>query len=151
MPLYRLVDADTEDVLKIRRMSHETARHLNEGMEDGREWRRGLSDEKVRPVRSLHDVLRGLDTEGFNSHSINVIERYLDQEASELSEGRRRYHSVKERFRNGMKTVSPEQKQTIHAFISLQCSHSFRAGLRLGITEHTVAAEMGKAEDTAEG
>lgn len=150
MPLYRLVNEDTEEVLKIRRMSHETARHLSEGVEEGREWRRGLSDEKVRPVRSLHQVLRGLDTEGFNSHSINVIERYLDQEASELSEGRRRYHSVRDRFRNVMKTVSPEQKQAIHAFISLQCSHSFRAGLRLGITEHIVAAELEEEEDPTE-
>lgn len=47
MLLYRLVNADTEEVLKIRRMSHETARHLNEGVED----------EEVRPVRSLHQVL----------------------------------------------------------------------------------------------
>ena len=48
-----------------------------------------------------------------------------------------------------MKTVPPEQKQAIHAFITLQCSHSFRAGLRLGITEHIVAAELEK-EDPAE-
>lgn len=43
-----------------------------------------------------------------------------------------------------MSTLSPERKQAIHAFITSRCSHSFRAGLRLGINEHIVAGELEK-------
>ena len=32
------------------------------------------------PIKTLHHILRNLDTEGFNEHSLHVIERYLDRE-----------------------------------------------------------------------
>ena len=150
MPLYRLVDTDTEEVLKIRRMSHEAARHLNESVTESRQWIRGLSDDGVKPIKSLHQVLRSLDTEGFSDRSINIIEQYLDFEAKRRVGQREHFHRAKDNFRKVMREMSEADKRAVHAFIRTICGHSFHAGIQLGISGQLAMRELGDLGDAAD-
>ena len=80
MPYYRLVDQETHKSVSVRRMSHEVAALLNSELGDDQQWKRGLEDEgpSDSPVGTLNKITRSLDTEGFNQHSLQVIERFLN-------------------------------------------------------------------------
>ena len=54
--------------------------HLDGTLDEGQEWKAGLDGGQGNPIKTLHHILRNLDTEGFNEHSLHVIERYLDRE-----------------------------------------------------------------------
>ena len=80
MPYYRLVDQETGESVALRRMSHDAANLLNAELGDDQQWKRGLQHEKTSspPIGTLHQITRSLDTEGFNQHSLQVIERFLN-------------------------------------------------------------------------
>ena len=132
MPLCRLVDTDTDGVLKIRRMSHEAVRHLNENVTEGRQWIQGLSDSGGQPLKSLHHVLRSLDTDGFSDWSINIIEQYLEFEAKQRVGHREHFHRAKDNLRKVMREMSEADRQAVHAFIRTVCGQSFHAGNTAG-------------------
>ena len=85
MPYYRLVDQETGESVALRRMSHDAANLLNAELGDDQQWKRGLQHEKTSspPIGTLHQITRSLDTEGFNQHSLQVIERFLNRDVPE--------------------------------------------------------------------
>ena len=139
MPLYRLLNADTEEALRIRGMSR--GPRVTSTMAQKTAGNGGWA---LLTTMSVREGAARSGHRGLHHHSMQVIERYLDQEAGQLVRERSRCHSIKDKFRNVMSILSPEWKQAIHAFITSQYSHSFRAGLRLGINEHIVAGELEK-------
>ena len=139
MPNYRLVDKTTNKVLLIRKMSPEVAEYKNDELaEEGlTQWLPGLGDSNTRQIRSLHQVLRSLDTEGFNEHSLHVIENYLDQEAKDKTHAVARYDVKKAEFVEVMRGLLDDRdRQAVNAFIAAQAALSFGAGIRLGLTGH---------------
>lgn len=50
MPYYRLIDTEAKEILMIRRMSHDTARHLNGTLDEGQEWKAGLDGGRGDPL-----------------------------------------------------------------------------------------------------
>ena len=136
MPLYRLVDKKTNKVLSVRRMGYETAEYFNKNeVEEGTEWLKGLGETvNYKPTRSLNKLMQDMDTEGFNSHSMNVIESFLDQEAKEKLRDRESYHTAREKYVDVVKDMSFEERRAISRFFKMQCAHSFHAGIQLGLT-----------------
>ena len=72
-------------------MSHDAANLLNAELGDDQQWKRGLQHEKTSspPIGTLHQITRSLDTEGFNQHSLQVIERFLTPNPPKDTDGRR--------------------------------------------------------------
>ena len=141
MGKYRLQDIETREVKQIRDMSYEVANYLNEELLDEgstTRWIKGLGGDEKRSkdVRSLHNLLRNLDTEGFNEYSIHTIERYLDYHAKEKAFQREKYHQVKEEYKQSVFDLDYDTRKAISKFITMQCGHSFQAGLQLGMTSH---------------
>ena len=142
MPLYRLTNED-KSVVKVWRMSHEIAEVLNNELEeigDRKRWMRGIGSKSDgrHKVRSLEPILRDLDIEGFDEHSVNTIENYLNQNVKEVVYKRSRYNRIKDTFVESTRSLPPKTREAIGKFMSQQCAHSFEAGLRLGIGAHYV-------------
>ena len=136
MPYYRLVDQETGESVALRRMSHDAANLLNAELGDDQQWKRGLQHEKTSspPIGTLHQITRSLDTEGFNQHSLQVIERFLNHHSFILAKHRQAFRRLKKRFAAFMRPCPENERQMVGRFIAAQCSHSFEAGLRLGMT-----------------
>ena len=117
-------------------MSHDAANLLNAELGDDQQWKRGLQHEKTSspPIGTLHQITRSLDTEGFNQHSLQVIERFLNHHSFILAKHRQAFRRLKKRFAAFMRPCPENERQMVGRFIAAQCSHSFEAGLRLGMT-----------------
>ena len=150
MPYYRLVNRETGESVALRRMSHDAANLLNAELGDDQQWKRGLDAEGTSspPIGTLHQITRSLDTEGFNQHSLQVIERFLDRHSYILAKHRQAFRRLKERFSAFMGPCQESDRQMVGRFIAAQCGHSFEAGLRLGITGSLM--DVGDANDSEE-
>lgn len=152
MPLYRLEEIKTKKVRRVRRMSHEVARALNDELatlEDGTRWRRGIQDDKEhKQVNNLAPVFRFLDLEGFGDHHVQEINRFLKREAVEVTKRERSFEAIYKRFRDTVRFLPEEDRKAVGKFISSQCGRSFAAGLRLGMA---AAMTAGALEPEAHG
>ena len=151
MPHYRLVDQETGESVALRRMSHDAANLLNAELGDDQQWKRGLQHEKTSspPIGTLHQITRSLDTEGFNQHSLQVIERFLNHHSFILAKHRQAFRRLKKRFAAFMRPCPENERQMVGRFIAAQCGHSFEAGLRLGMTGCLM--DVDDANDSEEG
>ena len=100
MPQYRLEHADTKEVIQVRRMSKETARYLNSEQCDGYQWQLGLIQHGNGSVGSLTPVLKILDLEGFDDHTINSIQSWTNKSARFSQQERKKHKAIKHRFPN---------------------------------------------------
>ena len=153
MPYYRLVDQFSRKSVSVRRMSHEVAALLNTQLGelgDDQQWKRGLEDEgpSDSPVGTLNKITRSLDTEGFNQHSLQVIERFLNHHSFILEKKRRTFRQLKKRFAEFMRHCPENDRRMVGRFIAAQCGHSFEAGLRLGLTGRLM--DVGDPDDGVE-
>ena len=139
MPWFRLVDMKTNKTLKTRRLDHEVANEWNADLNtDERKWIMGL-DRTGRPaVKTLSHILRNLDVEGFDDHSMSTIESWLTQQAKEASYERKRYELRRKRFGKFMREQTPEARRVVGKFMSSQLKHSFEAGIRAGLAAYLV-------------
>ena len=134
MPWYRKVDTTTGETTGVRHMSYEVARLMNEQETDGVQWQIGLSPGGKPAVGSIVHLFRGLDTEGFNEHSVNVIQQWLDQGVKSKAREREAYHKIRDQFAAFMTDQPIEIRNMVGRFIAKQCGASFKAGLHAGVS-----------------
>lgn len=134
MAFYRLQHKDGR-VNKVRRMTDEVARALNSELDaDEWQWCKGLDDDSHQELRSVTPLLRSLDTEGFDEHSLNMITRYLRKKAKLQAKEQKSYDATLEQYRTFMRTQPPEVRQLVGRFMTEQCKRSFNTGLVLGLS-----------------
>ena len=137
MPYYHLRDEQGE-IKALRQMDHEVAHLLNKELTDGSKWYRGLAEPNKKSVKSLVQILRGLDTEGFNEHSTNVIDSWLDNVHKDTAKRSKKFKSIKKAYIESTKHLPPKDRQAIGAFIGAEAGRSFYAGLMLGLSGRVV-------------
>lgn len=150
MANYTLINPETQEILKVRKMDREVAEILNEERMDGFVWKRGLTrKEGVGPrPKSIAPLLRFLDIEGFNEHTMNNINRFLAQEAKDLARGRERRKEAQSQWSAFMREQSPEIRKMAGRFISMECGNSFAQGIRVGLG-HRLMREEGHDQPEA--
>ena len=146
MPMYRLTDDNDLEVHAVRRISHQVANSLTEARGDGLVWKQGLDPSHQKPVRSLHQIVRSLDTEGFDEHAMNVVNRFMHHRVNHIKRSQDHYEKARKLFAEFMSQHTVEDRKVVGRFMSAQCGRSFEAGLRLGMTGHY--AEHALSEDT---
>ena len=135
MPYFRLADNETGDVKEVRRMDKSVASKLNETAENGHRWRMGLEvNGSPNPIRSITQLTRLLDTEGFGEWHLNAIQRHLDYEANAAVRQRDQFDKLRERFKEVCAPLPEADRKVIGKFIAKQHGHAFTTGLRLGLT-----------------
>ena len=132
MPYYQLIDAEGK-ILKVREMEHETAMLLNNDLDDGTIWKRGLAQKSGRqPIGTLDKLLYNLDLEGFNDESVNIIRRWSRRSVKERHERQEEFKELEVEFSKAARELPPETRRILGRFIGLQCQEAFRAGLSVG-------------------
>lgn len=137
MPWHRLVDQETGKTLQVRRVNRDVARLWNKELDPSkRQWEFGLDRKARSPVGSLSQILRNLDTEGFDDHSIHTIESWMRRHASENAKNAEQYEKLRSAFAGVMRTLSRKDRKTVGRFMTKQSRNSFDAGLRAGLAAY---------------
>ena len=144
MPLYRLIDTETQETVKFRTMDHEAAHVLNAELGDAGEsqrWVRGLNQTGYKPrTKSLTGILRSLDTEGFNEHSVNVVEKWLRQRGKDSRRDNESLSVLRKAFTKIVKPLVAEDRKTVGRFIGKQAARMFEAGVNIGMSAFATKA-----------
>ena len=137
MPYYHLKD-EQGNIKALRKMDHEIADIMNNELTDGSKWFRGLGDDSVKNVRSATQILRGLNTEGFNEHSMNVVNNWIATIHKDNVKRMERYKKIKDEYRASVKNLSSKDRQAIGKFLGAETGRSFYAGIMLGLSGRVV-------------
>lgn len=153
MAYYRLIDGD-EKVYQVRRMNFEVANALNKERDDDLWWERGLGNEsKTSKIKSGNVILRGLDMEGFNEHSMNTVNRWFRTNAHHAIRLEEEFDWAKDAFADIMRDQPPETRRIVGKFMSMQVARCFQAGVKIGLAGRVVDDELDEiyGSDTVSG
>ena len=142
MALYRLVNTNTNEILKIQRMGHDAAKYFNQHTPENQEWRKGLDKETHRPVLSLVQIFRTLDVEGLTDNQLNTIKRWARHNRQQATILQEKIQRQEAKFSAVMKNLTDAERQSVGKFISIRAKESFEAGLRLGLAGRLLHDEL---------
>ena len=155
MPQHRLEHADTKEVIQVRRMSKETASYLNSERDDNYQWKPGLTRRGTGSAGSLTPVLKILDLEGFDDHTINSIQSWTNKSARSSQQERKKHKAIKHRFAKFMSGQDAETRRLVASFVGGQCRDMFVAGIKTGlavsINGQSIDFGMAAPEDDFDG
>ena len=146
MALYRLENTETGEVKRLQRMDRDSVKLMKE--EPPWIWKKGLPKIAGKSVvGSLTQVLRLLDCEGFTDHTLHQIQKFSLREEKQAAARSEVRLKVQRKFSEFMRGQPSDHKETVSAFLAMQCAISFQAGLKMGLSAGLVSSWWAGEED----